>query len=190
MGHFAMVIQEDGSLSHDKREHRECLQYKHSYHPQTKLREGNIFTSVSQSFCPRVREAWGWGTTSIQQCNGAGGVSIPKCNGAGGSSRGLGASRGECPQEAASRGECIQGVQPEGSASMGALGGVHRGIHPDDCIPRKYAPSPPKERRSTGGRYACYWNAFLFIQKSYRDWLVLVVRCPQWNRLLLGIMGT
>ena len=50
---------------------------------------------------------------------------------------------------------CIWGVHP-GGASIWAVDGF---TPPEKCTPRKYA---PEDRWSTSGRYAFYWNAFLF----------------------------
>ena len=66
-------------------------------------------------------------------------------------------------------------VCPQGVHS----GGVHLGMHPSGllmdapptrnmhppevCLPRNYA---PEDRRSTGGQYASYYNAFLLPKAS------------------------
>ena len=48
------------------------------------------------------------------------------------------------------------GVNTEGEYGDGCIWGY---VDADGCIPGKYA---PEVRQSTGGRYASYWNAFLF----------------------------
>ena len=133
------------------------LYHTYIYHPQTKLREGNVFTGI----CP-----WGAGA-SIPQCNGVG--VHPSHNAMGhrvhsshnameqGVHRSNNAMRGVhmgvCPG-----GMCIQGVHPSHNA-MGqwaaSWGCIQAWIH----LGYRWMVN----RWSTGGPYASSWNSFLFL---------------------------
>ena len=116
----------------------------------TKLGQGNIFTSVCQEFCPRGvgwGGGWGWGE----------GVCLSACWDT--------PPRSRHPPGA----ETPPGSRPPGSRHPPGAD-TPRSRHPPraDTPPRADPPGAdtPSEAncsiRSMSGRYASYWNAFLF----------------------------
>ena len=130
-------------------------------------REGTVFRSVCQSFCPR----------------GQGGVGFPACI-SGHMTRGLhpgvciwgGVSRGCVSRGCVSRRVCIQRGLHRGSASR--VEGMHLwGLHPDGGWGHPHCLSwgdwqIPLMTSSGGhcsGRYTSYWNAFLQFYEFYKE---------------------
>ena len=113
------------------------------------LGQGNIFTSVCHSFCPKGRGLHPRGSAS----------------------RGVSASRGSLhPGGLHPGGVCIQewsvfrGVSASGGGVCSQGGGQ----------------TPPHRILSTRGRYASYWNAFLYLVYS----LTFKICCHQYHPLI------
>ena len=128
-----------------------------SYHPQTKLWEGNVFTaSVCQwRGCIQGRDACTWV-----------------------------ASRGVFTRCIHRR--CIPGVVQQGCASGGCIQGrkciqrVHLGVHPGACIQGVGCRwmYPAEDRWSRGGWYTSYWNGYLLpSNKWYKTGMLTISRC-------------
>ena len=106
----------------------------------TKLGQGNIFTSVCQEFCPR----------------GGGGGCLPQCM--------LGFPPGADPPG--------PGTPPEQTPRDQTHTPRTRPTPPEQTSPPGPDPHPREADcsiRSTSGRYASYWNAFLFRISSKQD---------------------
>ena len=70
----------------------------------------------------------------------------------------------------------------------GVSASVHAGIYPESTHPPDQTPPPPREAdlsiRSTSGRYASYWNAFLFtfiVLSSQNVIWDLYIYSPKWD---------
>ena len=102
------------------------------YHPQMRLQKGNVFTRVCQEFCPQGRGCV--------------------------SQHALGTGQGGCvSQHALGRGVCIPACTGGVCLGVSAKRGVPSG--PEADTPRDGHPLPDGH---CSGRYASYWNAFLF----------------------------
>ena len=129
----------------------------YSYRSQTKLREGNVFTRV----CDSIHREGGL-------CPG--GVSVQWVSVQGGLCPGRSLSGGLSVRETPSATIWLHvgGMHPTGMHScyrcVSVHGGKYRGEYPS---PRGVPPLPRYMGyygiRSTSGRYAFYWNAFLFL---------------------------
>ena len=116
--------------------------FPYYYRPQTKLREGNVFTPVCQSF--------------YSQGGGSGGGCIPACNGLG------------CIPACIEQGRVSQHAMGASASrsrrclpmSLGVSASEYAGVYPPDTPPWQ---TPPPDCHISG-RYASYWNGFLFFQ--------------------------
>ena len=125
-------------------------------------REGTVFRSVCQSFCPR----------------GQGGVGFPACI-SGHMTRGL--HPGVCIWGSVSRGVCIQeGLHPErsasgvcitggGYASGGSASRWGLGRPPLSALGDRQTPLMTSSGGHCSGLYASYWKAFLQFYEFYKE---------------------
>ena len=112
------------------------------YHPQTKLRKGNVFTSVCQEFCPQ---------------GGGKRVSVPAC------------TTGHMTRGSLSSGGSLSRILSQGGREEGLCPSMHHRSHDQGVSVQGVSLSregsllerPPCTVGSR--RYASYWNAFLLM---------------------------
>ena len=104
------------------------------YRLQTKSRKGNVFTSGCQEFCPQ--------DVCVSQNALGRGLCIITCTG----------------------GVSARGVRMSGQGWGSAWGCLPRGSTKEGCIPPgPEADTTPSPDGHCSGRYASYWNVFLFL---------------------------